>query len=205
METVLKNITMVRRAHPWLPIKLNIVADEDNNKEQDQFLTLARKNQLVLNVFKEGIDRFALLAQRLGSDAHYRKASDFWCLPQEHSCLLLSTRDKRVFDVRGVQVVLSYTSTDRVRWDAMWISPEGALFCDPEHRSMEVDMKKCIQEGKVDRAIRSMLEEAALMNQLPTSAPVPEALLAKRRRTLPTVSLLHLLQNSGVQCGGESS
>jgi molybdenum cofactor biosynthesis enzyme MoaA len=152
---VISNITLARVTNAFIPIKINIVADEDNQNEMFEYLKFAKKWNLILNVFQEGFDQFRKLANLLNSKNTYRKKSKFWSLYGVKSKLIKETKYKKTFNIDGVELILSFTSTDKKRWKSVWISPEGLVFCDIEHRTLEPYIQS-YNFGKVNEIFDSM-------------------------------------------------
>jgi molybdenum cofactor biosynthesis enzyme MoaA len=199
LESVLRNIKLLRSVYPDLTLKMNIVADSNNQKEIEDFISFAKRFNLILNVFQEGFDAFRRIAKRLNSNSFYRTPSEFWDLKFLNPELIEENEYKKTYNIDGVKVILSYTSTDRIRWNSIWMSPEGLMFCDPEHRTQEINIKKSLNRYSVVKAINSMIEEIEIRNANKSENQIRRQILyinEDRKQSFTCSNMIEHIRNS---------
>jgi len=198
LESVLRNIKLLRSVYPDLTLKMNIVADSNNQREIEDFISFAKRFNLILNVFQEGFDAFRKIAKKLNSNSSYRIPSEFWDLKFLNPELIGENEYKKTYNIDGVKVILSYTSTDRIRWNSIWLSPEGIMFCDPEHRTQEINIRKSLDRFSVIKAINSMIKEIEIRNANKTEYQIRKQILninEDRKKSFTCSNMIEYIRN----------
>lgn len=166
MEKVRQNIIAARKINTNLRIKLNIVSLSENNTfdQMQRYISFAREYNLELNIFQEG---YFKMLELLGIEkGETPKPSKWWDLADFKPELIEDRLRKKTYLVNGVKVSLSYTSTDRISWDSIWIDPLGGCYCDIKQDTPVLDLSVALPKNSdmVKSCLKSVLEEA-LCNQ----------------------------------------
>jgi hypothetical protein len=162
---------VLSRSHaPTLPIKINVVAEKANNSIESitQYLRFAKNNNLEISVFREGFFR---VAAQLGIEIKIppSESADWWDLTYFNSMLVEEKPRKKKYLVNSVYVSLSTTSTDEQSYDAIWVTPTGAAYCNMFHETPAVSLLEAIHERNrkvLESCIKSLLDEAEISRLL---------------------------------------
>ena len=135
-ERVAQNLRDARAANPNIRIKLNVVAENENSRPDQvvRYIELARSIQAEINVFKEGY--FSFLSEFGVRHSHEGQAAELWSIDELGGVLVGQTVRKRTYDVDGVRVALSHTSTDKPSWDSCWITPMATPSLTPNSAAL---------------------------------------------------------------------
>jgi organic radical activating enzyme len=176
------NIVEARERFPGLRIKLNVVAEAGNSTpcEIDKYLEFARRWNLELSIFQEGLSAFRKALTR--QDQELGGAPKWWDLSPFCPEFLWNSGNKFVYSVTGVVVALSFTSTDVQTWRSIWLNPSGGAYVDNFQRTPIIDISvpvKARDRGLSRRCLNSLVHEARLSLNLMRSNSDSD----KRRQT----------------------
>jgi len=144
LEIVRNNIKLARSTNPLLRIKLNIVSLVHNNTidQINLYLDFARKFELELNIFQEG---YFKMLELLGIDQGIKpQPTSWWNLDSFEKEIVEHKLRKTVYLIENVLVGLSYTSTDKISWDSIWIDPKGGCYCDVKQETSVLNLKEAV-------------------------------------------------------------
>jgi molybdenum cofactor biosynthesis enzyme MoaA len=126
--TVFQNIKKLRKKYPSQMVALNVVSEKANNdhKQIMKYIEFAKNYNLRINVFKEG---YLNIAHKMGLvSSEYREPEQLWDLSIFNAALLSKTNRKKNYDVDGVKITLSLTSTDVTTNESLWLNPVGEIY-----------------------------------------------------------------------------
>jgi organic radical activating enzyme len=185
------NIVGARERFPGLRIKLNVVSEAGNSApcEIEKYLEFARRWNLELSIFQEGLSAFRIALAK--SDRELSGTPKWWDLSLFSPELLWNSGNKLVYSVAGVVVALSFTSTDIQTWRSIWLSPSGGAYVDNFQSTPIIDMSAPVKARDGDmskRCLNSLVREARLRLKLMR----PRSDSDRRRQT---VSMGRLIQD----------
>jgi pyruvate-formate lyase-activating enzyme len=165
LAKVLRNLEMVRNKYPHIRIKLNVVAEEQNssNNQIDKYLAFAKSINCELNLFQEGY--FSFLKEMGVGIKNSPQRFPWWNLSGYSLEILSKSKRKTTYDVEGVKLALSLTSTDKISWDSCWITPLGAGFVNIKHDTYLVDFLPALaskNRAYLENGLISLFNEADL-------------------------------------------
>ena len=174
LKSVIDNIKIIRNKYPFLKIKINIVSEKGNNSPEMilQYIDFASQYNLEINVFKEGYTKIATL---YGIKNNFPDPSPLWDLSQFNPVLIDHKPRKTIYEVNGVKVSLSYTSSDENSYDSLWISPTAIGFSDIFQRSPAINLLQIIKdrdEKNLLLALQSLIDEANIGKKLANKSAI---------------------------------
>jgi wyosine [tRNA(Phe)-imidazoG37] synthetase (radical SAM superfamily) len=195
-QTVRDNLRIVRQNHPNLSIRLNVVSDEKNSKKAsiEKYVQLAKEINAEISVFQNGYLR---LLKEMGKLEQYEDSCDFWDLDSFGGKLIEITRRKRIYDVDGVKISLSYLSSEKCSGTAIWITPKAEGFADIRKRSPLINFQPLLRSGDMQRiedSLSSLTNEATMLKDLEIKgisincSPKYNKLINQRKSNLITMS-----------------
>ena len=194
-KTVRDNLRRVREGHPNLPIRLNVVADEKNSEKDSiqKYVALAKEIGAEISVFQNGYLR---LLKEMGKLTDCEDPSDFWDLESFGGNLVRKTRRKRVYDVDGVKINLSFLSSEMCSGTSCWVTPRAEGFADIRKRSPLINFEPMLESGNskmIDNSLISLSDEARMLRDLEirgiplSDHPVYAELINNRKSKLITM------------------
>jgi wyosine [tRNA(Phe)-imidazoG37] synthetase (radical SAM superfamily) len=188
------NLIEVRRYHPQLKLRLNVVADDKNCTRESisNYIELAREIGANVSVFQNGYLR---LLKELGRLTDSEEPSDFWNLDSFGGKLVAQTERKKTYDFGGARINLALLSSEMSDGESCWITPRGEGFADIRKRSLLIDFNPSLQLGdlnRVEQSLNSLFTEARIVREAEiakidiNSHPEYQKLVQNREKHLDT-------------------
>jgi len=192
---VAENLIAVRKDHPYLAIRLNVVSTEENSNGESlkKYLDLAQKVGANISVFQNGYLKLLKEIGRLpiGSESPI----DFWDLKSMGGILVQDTPRIKTYGFGDVQIHLTYLSSEMHNGGSIWITPMNEGFSDIRKRSRLVNFNPSLQArnfDKIEKSLISLSKEAELLKVMEQKGIKPEdsteynCLVQEREETLDT-------------------
>lgn len=162
---IARNIIEVRRIHPNLTVKINVVAGPSNSDKAsiDRYVRFAADNNLKINVYRQSTVRTARLQSRHALTRQV--VTDWWQIALLGGEIVERNDSKTSFRLGSAEINLATTSTDGSRWSSIWISPEASAYVDILHGTPDVPMLSALNKRQwelIQLMLFNLSSEAAL-------------------------------------------